>query len=119
MPKPRSISHRIDALRKGRARPDAAKSVGTEIDRLMAALHRQRGAMGGLDEIWMELGPRSAGKVIGEVRGFSPGGILTVRVGDASARYEVEVWLRSGGLDALRARTSRTLRRVRLEIAAG
>lgn len=107
---------RLERLRRSRNKQPAASAIGEEIERLTAGIRRQRGALGGLDDAWAELGPRTGGEVVGEVRSFSPGGVLTVRVPDAAARYEVEVWLRQGGLDALRARTSRTLRRVRLDV---
>jgi hypothetical protein len=45
---------------------------------------------------------------------LTPGGLLTVRGNDASVVYEMDQWLRSGGLAVLRAACSVGLKRVKV-----
>ncbi len=106
----------VERLRKFRVLPGRDTSITGEIDRLAKAVKKQQGASGGMSDVWREAGPRLQGAVVGEVISLSPGGVLLVRVPDAAARYEVDVWLRSGGLEQLRTRCKATLRRVKLEL---
>lgn len=108
---------RLAALRRLRnpAAPD--RSVRGAVEFVTRDLVRAVKARGGMDGAWDELVP--AGLRAGaSVERLTPGGVLCVRVRDAGARYELEVWLRSGGLDALRGRCDRTLRRVKMEVGA-
>ncbi len=82
-------------------------------------MHKQarggRGRLGGLDEAWGELVPRELAGVCRAVK-LTPGGLLTVRADDASVMYEMDQWLRSGGLAVLRAACSVGLKRVKVVV---
>jgi len=110
----RAPADELAALRKHRNREAKDISIAGELGAITRELTRQRKAVGGLDSAWDELTPaniRSAARVIR----ITPGGLLVLGVSSSSAKYEVDVWLRTGGLDALKARSSKTLRGVRFE----
>ncbi|GJQ28983.1 MAG: hypothetical protein HBSAPP03_08670 [Phycisphaerae bacterium] len=108
----------LERLRRYRASRGRDMTISGELDRLTRGVQKQRRAAGGIESAWQELAPRVGEAAIGEVLSLSPGGVLVVRVPDASVRYEVDRWLRSGGLDALRSRCTAPLRRVRLDLGS-
>lgn len=101
----RAAENELETLRRYRVRPAKNISIAGDLEREVKALRKAREASGGLDGAWEELLP-------GELRGaarierLTPGGILRIRAHGRSAAYLVEQWLRSGGLDLLRGRTS-------------
>lgn len=81
--------------------------------RLQKSFTRSAGALGGLDEAWGSLlPPELAG--VSRPQKLTAGGLLTVRATDAAAVYEVDQWVRSGGLAVLRGACKATLRRVKV-----
>jgi hypothetical protein len=110
---PSRVLARLRTYRAAKGRDD---SIAADLDRLTRGVRRRQRASGGIEAAWNELAPRVGAAVVGVVVSLSPGGVLVVRVADAAARYEADRWLRSGGLEALRARCAATLRRVRLDL---
>lgn len=105
---------RIERLRTLRTpnRPDP--SLGGMFDAAGRSLERDRRRSGGVGAAWGEACPaRLVEKTA--VRGLSRG-VLTVAVRDASTRFEVDRWLRSGGLDSLIAASPAAVRRVKLTL---
>ncbi len=109
---------RLAALRRLRATPAPDRSVRGVVEFVTRDLVRAVKARGGMDGAWDELVPPGL-RAGASVERLTPGGVLCVRVRDAGARYELEVWLRSGGLEALRGRCDTPLRRVKMEVGAG
>jgi hypothetical protein len=111
----RSLRDDLSRLRQFRVAKRRDLSIGDELERLRKQVTRRAGALGGLDELWMELLPR---ELVGVCRAerLTPGGVLTVRASDASAVYEVDQWVRGGGLAVLRANCSATLRSVKVVV---
>ncbi|MDX2130811.1 MAG: DciA family protein [Planctomycetota bacterium] len=105
----------VKTLRKFRVAKPVDRSLKATVEALTKDLVKAARARGGMDGAWAELVPPTL-ESASWVEKLTPGGILCVRVRDAATRYELEVWLRSGGLDALRARCSTTLRRVKMEV---
>jgi len=115
--KPHALHSELARLRTFRNRPQRDTSIAGDCEAVRKQLVRHQNAAGGLDLAWMELVPPQLLAQSSAVR-LTPGGILTVQVSDTVALYEVDQWLRSGGLAALRARSSVTLRRVKLVLQA-
>lgn len=66
---------------------------------------------GVLEEAWEEIVPeglRQRTSPVGIRRG-----VLTVRVGDSGADFQLSAWLRSGGMTALRKRVRAPIQRVK------
>lgn len=100
---------------------------------------KRRKAVGGIGAVWAELtaeilGPSpsapSSGKK-GDAKGGTAGnaatdrseratvqsfarGVLTIAASDSATRYEIDRWLRAGGLEVLRKRAPATLTRVKI-----
>ncbi len=104
----------IDRLRRTRARRD----VGVRLDAVLAfqdeAIKKLRRRLGSAGAAWSACCPADLAE-----RTCPSGlkaGVLRVGVNDASTRYRVDRWLRSGGLDELQRASAAPLRRVWLEI---
>ncbi|CAG0961865.1 hypothetical protein PHYC_00769 [Phycisphaerales bacterium] len=106
-------SRLVERLRKFRAPAPRDRSIGSEVDRVVREAAKRNNSAGGMSAAWQELAPARG---VSRVEKLTPGGVLVVRATDAGARYELDVWLRSGGLEALRARCKTTLRRVKIEL---
>ena len=81
---------------------------------------KRRKAVGGIGTVWAELltevKSSSANETLAVrtiVRSFLRG-VLTIEASDTATRYEVDRWLRAGGLEMLRKRSPRTLTRVKV-----
>lgn len=106
---------RLDALRRRRAfrpRRDALADAFTAAAR---ELERSRRRLAGVAEAWEAVCPpglveRTA--IEGVARG-----VLTIRVADASTRFELDRLLRTGAEAALVGLAPSTIRRVRLALA--
>lgn len=108
----RSPAQQLETLRRFRnAKPD--RSIGRDVDAITKGVSRARAASGGLDGAWAELVPPAIAP-LARVQRVTPGGLVTLAVRDSAAMYEVDLWLRDGGLAALRARCAVPVRRVRL-----
>lgn len=87
-------------------------ALADEVERLSAELSRRRRGGGSAAAAWEVVVPDSLRERC-EVTGVSRG-ILTVRVRDASARFELDRFLRSGGEAALIRTAKVAIRRVKL-----
>jgi hypothetical protein len=109
----RDPQRELEQLRRYRNRGGADLSISKAVESLTRQVVRQAGACAGLDSAWAEVVP--AGLVgLTQVIRLSPGGVLTVRATDAAAAYELDQWVRGGGLAVLRQACRRTLRRVKV-----
>lgn len=111
MKRPNTDQSLLERLRSYRVF-ERDRTIGKDVDRVLKGVRKQQRGAGAMEAVWEELAPAGSGGV----KSFSAGGVLIVEVADASRRYEVDVWLRSGGLESLRGRCPRTLRRVRLDL---
>lgn len=109
-------ARRLDTVRRFRVPKRQDSSLAGALEPIRRALVRQQRAVGGMDTAWAELLPAHLAP-LSSVSRLTPGGVLIIAVADAGASYEIDLWLRSGGLDSLRARCATTLRRVKLELA--
>jgi hypothetical protein len=101
--------NRLRALRVARVK-DAA--LAPEFERLRADLSRRRRGGGGAEAAWEVVVPdalREKAEVVGLSRG-----VLNVRVRHASARFELDRFLRSGGEAALIRAAMVAIKRVRI-----
>lgn len=97
MPRERLAS--LENLRRWRNRPDRDVSIVQPLNQAAAAVEKLRRAAKGSGEAWESLVPprvRQRCQVIQVQRG-----VMTVRVKDAAARFEVDRWLRGGGEQSL------------------
>jgi Dna[CI] antecedent, DciA len=110
-----SVGDELARLRKYRGAKRRDLSIGEEVERVRKQASRRAGALGGLDERWGELVPRELAGVC-RPRRLTAGGVLTVGADDAAAVYELDQWLRGGGLAVLRAACGATLRSVKVVV---
>jgi len=106
------IADRIERLRRHRGLPAKRGPIGRTLQREAASLERMRRREAGLGAIWERLCPPDLAdrtRVLSLRRGTA-----AIRVADASTRFELDRWLRSGGLDALIDQAPATLCRVKL-----
>lgn len=111
----RSPAQLLETLRSSRVRKATPPTIGPVVESIRKGLAARADASAGLDEAWSRLAPAEL-REAAMVGGLSPGGVLTIRAQGAAARFEIEVWLRSGGLDALRQACTRSLRRVKVVV---
>lgn len=109
----RSPTQQLALLRTHRVWARPQQSIGPLVDAIRKDLAARANASAGLDDAWARLAPPEL-LSSATVGALSAGGILTLRAANASAKYEIEVWLRAGGEAALRSACTRTLRRVRV-----
>ncbi len=104
----------LNRLRELRVPRERNAALAPEMDRLHAELARRRRSGGGAAAAWDVVVPdalREKSEVVGVSRG-----VLSVRVRDASARFALDRFLRSGG-EASLIRTARVaIKRVRLVV---
>ncbi len=111
---PAKAQREIERLRGFRNRPEPGVALASLVGEAQKELMRRRRAVGGISAAWAELAPAelaAGAELVGQ-----RGGVLTVRVADASARFGLDRWLRGGGLAALRARSRAALRSVRFVV---
>ena len=84
--------HRIRSLR---VRPDRDLTLTRALSGELVALQRLHRANRGLVEAWSSVAPTDLVELV-SLRGVASG-VATLAVTDASARYQVDRWLRSGG----------------------
>lgn len=104
----------LDQLRAWRTQPSRDLTLGKEFAQVGQLLRRQERTLGGIGGAWADLAPpalRPKTTLVGLNRG-----VLTVRVADAPAKFELDRWLRSGGELALIKRCPAGLTKVRLTI---
>jgi hypothetical protein len=111
----RSPEEELARLRTFRNFKKRDLSIGDEVARIQKKFTRSAGALGGLDEAWASLLPPELG-ALSRPQKLTAGGLLTVRASDAAAVYELDQWVRSGGLAVLRGACKATLRRVKVVV---
>jgi hypothetical protein len=92
---PRERPTDLKQLRRWRIRREYDISIGASVRDAAARVDEQRKAGRGAGESWEQLVPE-------RVRGrchvvLVHRGVMTVKVRDAAARFEIDRWLRSGG----------------------
>jgi hypothetical protein len=109
----RSPADELKRLRQFRAPAPPDRSIAADVERLKKDLTKRRNAAGGLDTAIEQHAPPGLAPLI-RVQRVTPGGIATLEAADAAASFELDQWLRSGGLEALRRACTVALRRVRV-----
>jgi len=104
----------LDRLREWRVPTVTDRSINPEIGRLVREVQRRTTAVGGFDEIWSRVVPPDLA-ANSHVQRLTSAGDLHVVAADSSTRYAIDVWLRSGGLMALRNASKRGVRSVKLK----
>jgi len=117
---PRTARLSVDKLRALRVPAPRDLSLGARLAGEVLDAKKRQKAVGGIGVVWAELladvktgggNDSLAERTI--VRSFLRG-LLTIEASDTATRYQVDRWLRGGGLELLRKRSPRTLTRVKL-----
>lgn len=117
MPGPVSLDPTVRALenlRRLRTRPEPKREVNEAIAPELVRLKSVKSALGGLDEQWERVVPPELRERCW-ARGVSRR-VLTVATDNAAAMYQLSMWLRGGGEQALRAATKQQVSRVKIEM---
>lgn len=109
---PTEQTRRLERLRGFRNRPRKDLSLGPAIESERKIIERAHKAVGGLGAIWAELVPEEIASRTAPAK--MSRGVLTVHAADASAMYELDRWMRTGGREALAKRGGTTIRRVKI-----
>lgn len=120
MPGPVSLDPTVRALenlRRLRTRPEPKREVNEAIAPELVRLKSVKSALGGLDEQWERVVPPELRERCW-ARGVSRR-VLTVATDNAAAMYQLSIWLRGGGEQALRAATKQQVSRVKIEMVVG
>jgi glycerophosphoryl diester phosphodiesterase len=109
---PKRVAERIERLRGNRKRTEPARAITESLGRAAESLRAQQRKSSGLGAVWQTLCPthlidRTSVESLRR-------GTATIRVEDASTRFELDRWLRTGGLDDLIHASPAALRRVKL-----
>jgi hypothetical protein len=105
----------IERLRKYRTWERGGR-LGDEVLRQTRSLEKLLRSLAGVGERWGSLLPPEL-LARTQLRGLNRG-VLTVSVADASTDYELDRWLRGGGLEALR-RAGAAVTRVKTVLTSG
>ncbi len=89
----------IERLRAHRVTPRGAHALAVEIDAIEAELKRARSREGKAARAWREHAPEEIRALAREV--VLKRGVLVVRADGASARFQIDRWLRTGGAAGL------------------
>lgn len=101
----------VNRLRRYRTRPEPDLSLQTPLRGLFRNLEQRSRKQTGIDGTWKLVLPAALAEASQVVR-FSRG-TLTIRAANASARYQIDRFLRSGGEAELARRAGVTIRRVK------
>ena len=106
----------IERLRRHRVRRPHPTGLGKVVSAIRREATKQRKNRGGLSEVWDEIVPASLSSRtrIDSVRS----GVVRLVIADPSTRYEVDAFLRGGGLQELRLRAGQPIRQVRCIIGS-
>ena len=109
------VAATIERLRRHRVRRPRHSELGHVLTAIRREATRQQKRRGGLDEVWEEIAPQALRDRtrVDSVRS----GIVRLVVADPSTRYEVDAFLRGGGMQEIRLRAEQPIRQVRCEIA--
>lgn len=109
---PRDAIARLTRLRELRVREDGAARIDAALARTADELARVEKKLGGAGAAWARVCP--AALAMRATPTSLSRGMLLVEVPDASARFEIDRWLRGGGEAALVAASATPIRKVRL-----
>lgn len=103
---------RLEALRKGRVRPERDGSLGAMFRERAAELEKLEKRLGGIARAWQSVCPP---ELVGRtsVRSLARG-VLTIGVEDASTRFELDRLLRAGAERTFVRACPTTVRKVKL-----
>lgn len=107
----------LERLRKWRNKPEPAWGLGTELAAIGKTIRKQGRTFGAVGGAWAGVVPAGLAARSGLVSLLR--GVLTVRVPNASVKYELDGWLRAGGELELIKRCPAGLTRVRSIVDAG
>jgi hypothetical protein len=102
----------IRRMREHRVRPERDLSMAEVFGGREREARKSQRRFGAVAEAWLEVVPREVGEAA--VLTSLSRGVLTVRVGDAPARFRLDRWLRAGGELELVKRSPVSVRRVRV-----
>ncbi len=103
---------KLDRLREMRVRPGRDLTVGSLVEGFARSAQKRHKATGGVAGALDEALPESLrGRMV--LEGMRAG-VAIIKVDDSSARFELDRWLRAGGLDEIRRISRTTVRRVKL-----
>jgi len=109
----RTPAQKLRALREFRKPREFDTSITRDIEKLRKEVSKRHVSSGGLDAAIAEHAPALVATGV-TVQRVTPGGIATLVVADAAAGYELDIWLRTGGMEVLRAHCKVALRRIRV-----
>lgn len=109
---PPAERHEIERLRGYRVRRGREAALGEPVEALIADLKRQRRKVGGAAGAWAAVLPPALVERTSIV-GLR-GGVLTVRVSDASSRFQIDGMMRAGGERSLARVSDGAIQRVKL-----
>lgn len=104
----------INRLRELRVRPAPDRHASGTIETLRTDLQRRVRAVGGIVEAWRTVVPDEL-RARTVVRSFQRG-VLVVETPDASSRYLVQRWLRSGGQRMLAGCSPGTINKITVKV---
>jgi len=111
---PLSVEGVLAQRRAIRARPGPDHGIAGTLNTLKRQIDRSTRAEGRAEAAWASILPTDladASRVLGLSRG-----VLTVRARDASVRYRIDRWLRSGGERRVREAARAPITRVRVTL---
>ncbi|MCE7973089.1 MAG: hypothetical protein DYG92_02005 [Leptolyngbya sp. PLA1] len=109
----RTPAQKLRALREYRKPREFDTGITHNIEKLSKEISKRHVSSGGLDTAIAEHAPAVVASGV-TVQRVTPGGVATLVVSDAAAGYELDIWLRTGGMEILRANCKVALRRVRV-----
>ncbi len=106
----------LERLRGHRVRPERGRGVGEELERLVKSVRKLSAQASRASEAWAAAAPDevAANCRVTDLRA----GTLSVACRSASDRHNADRWLRSGGLDDLRAIARAPVSRVRFTLSS-
>jgi hypothetical protein len=113
----RSPLDRLRMVRSLRVKPKEL-SIVPDLTQVLGDFKREQAAVGGLTRAWSGICPPELA-ALSRVESISPGGIVVIKAADASAAWMLDQWLRGGGGEAaLRAASTKSVRRIRVVVGA-
>ena len=89
-------------------------SIVPDLTQALGDFKREQAAVGGLTRAWSGICPPELA-ALSRVESISPGGIVVIKAADSSAAWMLDQWLRGGGGEAaLRAASTKNIRRIRV-----
>jgi hypothetical protein len=108
----RILNHDLARLRQFRNRPDPDCTLNTPLTAVCRQIERQHRSAGGVADAWAAVLPPHLARHA-EVVSFARG-TLVIRAADASTRFQIDRFLRTGGQNELARRAGVAIRRIKL-----